>query len=125
MRKTRLLTIMALILLGGVDSAPAQQGAPQPAVLEQAAEPKPLGARSEFIGRVAAIDKVDLRARVKGYLGPRKFTDGDPVKQGQVLFTIEPDTYQATVDQKMAQRDAAKAALVNSEIQLKRAVELL
>ena len=106
-------------------TARAQQGAPPPAVLVQTAELKPLGARSEFIGRVAAVDKVDLRARVKGYLGPRKFTDGDPVKQDQVVFTIEPDTYQAAVDQKTAQRDAAKAALTNSEIQFKRAAELL
>ena len=94
-------------------------------MLVQAAELKPLGARSEFIGRVAAVDRVDLRARVKGFLGPRKFTDGDTVKQDQVVFTIEPDTYQAAVDQKMAQRDAAKAALANSEFQFKRAAELL
>jgi membrane fusion protein (multidrug efflux system) len=122
---TRLLAIVAAVCATTLGMAQAQQGAPPPAVLVQAAELKPLGARSEFIGRVAAIDKVDLRARVKGFLGPRKFTDGDKVKEGQVVFTIEPDTYQATVDQKMAQRDAAKAALVNSEIQLKRATELL
>jgi membrane fusion protein (multidrug efflux system) len=103
----------------------AQQGAPPPAVLVQAAELKPLAARSEFIGRVAAVDKVDLRARVKGFLGPRKFTDGDGVKEGQVVFTIEPDTYQAAVDQKTAQRDAAKASLANAEVQFKRAAELL
>ena len=121
----RLLAITALVCVVGLDTASAQQGAPPPAVLVQAAELKPLGARSEFIGRVAAIDKVDLRARVKGFLGPRKFTDGDNVKEGQVLFAIEPDTYQATVDQKTAQRDAAKAALANSEIQYKRAAELL
>jgi len=111
------------MVLGG--TAHGQQGAPPPAVLVQPAELKPLAARSEFIGRVAAVDKVDLRARVKGFLGPRKFTDGDQVKEGQVVFTIEPDTYQATVDQKLAQRDAAKAALANSEIQFTRAAELL
>src|SRR3954453_15998467 len=121
----RFWVILPLLCRTTYGMAQAQQGAPPPAVLVQAAELKPLGARSEFIGRVAAIDKVDLRARVKGFLGPRKFTDGDKVKEGQVVFTIEPDTYQATVDQKMAQRDAAKAALVNSEIQLKRATELL
>src|SRR6187402_1983695 len=98
MRSTRLLAalVAGCMVLSG--AAHTQQGAPPPAVLVQAAELKPLGARSEFIGRVAAVDKVDLRARVKGYLGPRKFTDGDPVKQEQVVFTIEPDTYQAAVD---------------------------
>ena len=126
MTVTRRLAIAALSCAVSMGAAQAQQAAaPPPAVLVQAAELKPLGARSEFIGRAAAVDKVDLRARVKGFLGPRKFTDGDDVKEGQVLFTIEPDTYQATVDQKTAARDAAKAALANSEIQFKRAAELL
>jgi len=117
----------AALLAGAIWARPgmAQQAAPPPAVLVQAAELKELGARSEFIGRVAAVDKVDLRARVKGYLGPRKFTDGDTVKEGQVVFTIEPDTYQAAVDQKTAQRDAARAALINADVQFKRAAELL
>src|SRR5258708_7596130 len=106
-------------------SALAQQGAPPPAVLVQAAEAKPIAAQREFIGRAAAVDKVDLHARVKGFLGPRLFTDGDEVKEGQVVFTIEPETFQAAVAQKAAQRDAAKAALANSEIQLRRAAELL
>ena len=122
---TRLLAITALLCAVDLGTARAQQGGPPPAVLVQAAELKPLGARSEFIGRASAVDKVDLRARVKGFLGPRKFNDGDQVKEGQVLFTIEPDTYQATVDQKTATRDAAKAALANSELQFKRAAELL
>jgi membrane fusion protein, multidrug efflux system len=121
----RLLAIVALVCAANLGSARAQQGAPPPAVLVQAAELKPLAARSEFIGRAAAVDKVDLRARVKGFLGPRKFTDGDNVKEGQVLFTIEPDTYQAAVDQKTAQRDAAQAALTNADVQFKRAAELL
>jgi membrane fusion protein (multidrug efflux system) len=119
------LAITALLSAVGFSTAQAQQAGPPPAVLVQAAELKALGARSEYIGRAAAVDKVDLRARVKGFLGPRKFNDGDPVKEGQVVFTIEPDTYQAAVDQKTALRDSAKAALTNSEIQFKRAAELL
>lgn len=105
--------------------AGAQQAAPPPAVLVQPAELKPIADQSEFIGRAAAVDKVELRARVKGFLGPRKFKDGDQVKEGQVLFTIEPEPYQAAVDQKIAQRDAAKAALTNAQLQLTRAEELL
>lgn len=86
---------------------------------------KPIADQAEFIGRAAAFDKVELRARVKGFLGPRKFADGDQVKKDQVVFTIEPETYQAAVDQKKAQLDAARAALANAEVQLKRAAELL
>lgn len=126
----RRFTAMALLGAGFaamILAAPtrAQQGAPPPAVLVQAAELKPIADQSEFIGRAAAVDKVELRARVKGFLGPRKFSDGDLVKEGQVLFTIEPEPYQAAVDQKVAQRDAAKAALTNAEVQLTRAEELL
>lgn len=124
MSSTR-LWVIALVCAGCWGAAQAQQGLPPPAVLVQPAEMKPLAAQTEFIGRAAAVDKVDLQARVKGFLGPRKFTDGDAVKEGQILFTIERAPYQAAVDQKVAQRDAAKAALDNAEIQLKRAAELL
>lgn len=110
-------------LAGG--RAGAQQGAPPPAVLVQAAENVPIADQFEFVGRAAAVDKVELRARIKGFLGPRLFADGDQVKKDQVVFTIERDPYQATVDQKIAQRDAARAALTNAELQLKRATELL
>ncbi|HEY6717798.1 MAG TPA: efflux RND transporter periplasmic adaptor subunit [Reyranella sp.] len=105
--------------------AEAQQGAPPPAVLVQPAELTPIADQSEFIGRAAAVDKVELRARVKGFLGPRKFNDGDQVKKDEVVFTIEPETYQAAVDQKIAQRDSAQAALTNADLQLQRATELL
>jgi len=126
-RRTSAATLVLAVLLQAIlpGSAEAQQAAPPPAVLVQPAEAKPIAAQAEFIGRAAAVDKVELRARVKGFLGPRLFTDGDEVKEGQVVFTIEPETYQAAVAQKTAQRDAAKAALANSEIQLKRAAELL
>jgi membrane fusion protein (multidrug efflux system) len=126
-QRSRVAALVAACLvaaLAGFD-AQAQQGAAPPAVLVQPAEQTPIADQAEFIGRAAAVDKVELRARVKGFLGPRKFNDGDVVKKDQVVFTIEPETYQATVDQKMAQRDAAKAALTNSELQLRRATELL
>jgi membrane fusion protein, multidrug efflux system len=121
---TALVAACLLAALAGA-RAEAQQGAPPPAVLVQPAELKPIAAQAEFIGRAAAVDKVELHARVKGFLGPRKFNDGDEVKKDQVLFTIEPEPYQAAVDQKIAQRDAAQAALNNAELQLKRAAELL
>jgi membrane fusion protein (multidrug efflux system) len=126
-RRLRICALLGAGLVVALFGAPAQaqQGAPPPAVLVQPAELKPIADQSEFIGRAAAVDKVELRARVKGFLGPRKFKDGDMVKEGQVLFLIEPEPYQAAVDQKTAQRDAAKAALANADVQLYRAEELL
>jgi membrane fusion protein (multidrug efflux system) len=126
-RRSIVFALVAAILLTMLAGGPAgaQQGAPPPAVLVQAAANVPIADQFEFIGRAAAVDKVDLRARVKGFLGPRLFADGDEVKKDQVVFTIEREPYQATVDQKIAQRDAARAALTNAELQLKRAAELL
>ncbi|MBP6769778.1 MAG: efflux RND transporter periplasmic adaptor subunit [Reyranella sp.] len=127
-RRSTASMLVAAALWAACSMAPAlaqQPGAPPPAVLVQAAEMKPIADQAEFIGRAAAVDKVELRARVKGFLGPRKFADGDQVKKDQVVFTIEPETYQAAVDQKKAQLDAARAALANAETQLKRAAELL
>ena len=74
--------------------ANAQQAEPPPAVLVQAAELRSMTKQSEFVGRAEALEKVDLRARVQGFLGPRLFKDGDLVKEGQIVFTIEKDPFE-------------------------------
>lgn len=119
------LGLACLLAASAAPPVTAQQAAPPPAVLVEPAEQTPIADQAEFIGRAAAVDKVDLRARVKGFLGPRKFKDGDAVKKDEIVFTIEPETYQAAVDQKKAQRDSAQAALTNADLQLNRAAELL
>ena len=113
----------ALVILGGV-SAAAQQAAPPPAVLVQPAELRSMTNQAEFVGRAEALEKVDLRARVQGFLGPRLFKDGDDVKEGQVVFTIDKESFEAAVDQRKAQLVSAQARLVNADQQLKRAAEL-
>jgi membrane fusion protein, multidrug efflux system len=118
-------TLGAVLLLVLASGAVRAQQPPPPAVLVQPAEMRALAPQSEFIGRAQAIDKVELRARVTGFLGPRKFADGDTVKEGQVLFEIDPAPYQAVVDQREAQRASAEAALTNANMQLKRAQDLL
>jgi membrane fusion protein, multidrug efflux system len=90
-------------------SANAQQAGPPPAVLVQRAELRSMSKQSEFVGRAEALEKVDLRARVQGFLGPRLFKDGDEVKEGQVVFTIEKEPFEAAVDQRKAQLAAAQA----------------
>jgi membrane fusion protein (multidrug efflux system) len=117
----------AFLILAGTMAASAvgaQQGTTPLAVLVQPAEMQPIASQREFIGRAQAVDKVDLRARVQGFLGPRKFADGDLVKEGQLLFVIEPEPYQAAVEQREGQRAAAAATVVNAELQYKRADEL-
>ena len=113
----------ALLILSGV-LAEAQQAAPPPAVLVQPAELRSMTKQAEFVGRAEALEKVDLRARVQGFLGPRLFKDGDDVKEGQVVFTIDKESFEAAVDQRKAQLVSAQARLVNADQQLKRAAEL-
>ena len=124
-QRSTLTALVAACLVTAFAGAGFAQPAAPPALLVQPAELIPVADQFEFIGRAAAVDKVELRARVKGFLGPRKFSDGDMVKKDEVVFTIEPETYQAAVDQKVAQRDSAQAALTNADLQLNRAAELL
>src|SRR6201988_2849267 len=113
----------AFVILFGL-AAIAQQGAAPPAVLVQAAELRSMTKQAEFVGRAEALEKVDLRARVQGFLGPRLFKDGDEVKEGQVVFTIEKEPFEAAVDQRKAQLAAAQATFVNADQQLQRTAEL-
>jgi len=117
------LIVMALVTLIG-RPANAQQAAPPPAVLVQPAELRSMTKQAEFVGRAEALEKVDLRARVQGFLGPRLFKDGDEVKEGQVVFTIEKEPFEAAVDQRKAQLAAAQATLANADQQLARTAEL-
>jgi membrane fusion protein, multidrug efflux system len=65
----------------------------------------------EFIGRFEAVDQVDIRARVSGYVDKIAFTDGATVKAGDLLFKIDPRPYQAALDEAKASLEAAKARL--------------
>lgn len=101
------------------------QAAPPPAVTVAPVVSRDVTATGDFIGRVAAIDKVDVVARVSGFINQRNFTEGQQVKTGDLLFRIEPDTYKAAVDQQTANLAKAKATEVNANLQLQRGQELV
>jgi membrane fusion protein, multidrug efflux system len=86
---------------------------------------KEISKGAEYVGRVDSIEKVDLRARVKGFLQAVKFTEGQAVNVGDPLYEIEPDLFKADVEQAQGALERAEAAKTLSEIQLKRAEELL
>ena len=65
----------------------------------------------DFTGRTEASKHVELRARVTGYLTKVSFKEGDQVKEGAVLFEIDPRPYQALLDQALSQVEVSKAAL--------------
>src|SRR5262245_35816088 len=69
----------------------------------------------DFTGRTDASARVEVRARATGYLVKIYFEDGDRVKEGDVLFEIDPRPYQAQLDQAKAQVNLAKAQLSLAE----------
>jgi membrane fusion protein (multidrug efflux system) len=118
-------TIVGFVLfLLGCGGA-AAQAAPPPAVSVTPVVSRQVTATGDFIGRVVAIDKVDIVARVPGFIEERNFTEGQNVKKGDLLFRIEQDTYKAAVDQQSANLAKAKATEVNANFQLQRGQELV
>ena len=101
------------------------QSALPPSVSVQPVVSRQVTETGDFVGRVAALNKVDIVARVTGFIGKRNFTEGQMVKTGDLLFRIEPDTYKAAVDQQAANLAKAKATEVNANLQLQRAQALV
>jgi RND family efflux transporter MFP subunit len=79
----------------------------------------------DYVGQFVAVDSVDVRPRVSGYLVAIGFKDGDYVKQGQRLFSIDPRPYQAALDQAKGQEARAQATLINAKAQSARGKTLL
>ena len=79
----------------------------------------------EMPGRVESMDKVDLVARIDGYLQKKHFVEGDFVKKGQLLFTIEQTQYINNLNEAKAQLQNAKAALYKAERDYERGAELV
>ena len=98
---------------------------PPPAVGVQPAVMKGVNRSAEFVGRIKALDTVQLRARVEGFLDKVPFTEGDEVKPGQLLYQIETVQYQAQLDQAKANLAAARAQALNAQLQYNRAAELV
>lgn len=123
------LATCAILFAGTIPvyaQAPGQAPAgPPPAVLVQPAELRDITSQRDFLGRVQAVDKVDLRARVEGFLEKRLFREGGFVKEGELLFQIDKAPFQAEVEQREADLAAAQAILKNAEVALSRAEELV
>ncbi len=112
-----------LILLGLVPAACAKKTPPAPGpATVTVSQPlqKDVVDWDDFQGRFEAVDQVDVRPRVSGYLTEIGFKDGEVVKKGQTLFVIDPRPYQATLDQTKAQTERAQATLTNARTALER-----
>ena len=122
-----LLSATTLLTLNACGEKPgtATGAAPPPSVVAAPATVAPVEDQSQFVGRVVAVNKVELQARVQGFLKERNFTEGQPVQTGDLLFLIEPDQYESIVQQREADVTKAEADAKNADAQLARGEELL
>lgn len=120
-----LLTISTLLLLGCGQGSETFVQPPPPEVTISLPEKKEVTDNLEFTGNTKALESVEIRARVQGFLDRMNFEPGQKVKAGDLLFVIDPRPYQARVDQAEASLNGKQADLQLKEANLKRAQQLL
>ena len=114
-----------MLLLTGCDQhQQAAAPAPKPAVSVRPVALKGIAQSFEFVGHVSAIYKVDIRARIEGFLDKLLFREGQEVKAGDLLYQIEKIQYQAQVEQARANLASAEAQVVNAQVQYNRKLQL-
>src|SRR5204862_3212960 len=101
-----IVSAAALAVSGCARNEAAEQKAmpPSPQVTVAAAISRKVTEFDEFTGRFEAVERVEVRPRVSGYISSVNFTDGSEIKKGDVLFVIDPRPY-------VAERDKARAQL--------------
>ena len=117
-----------LLLFAGCGESPQQRpggGPPPPQVTVAKPVKRVVVDQDEYVGRFVAIDSVEVRARVSGYLDRIHFTDGQIVKQGDLLFTIDKRPFRAALDQAKANLAQARANLAFAESDLVRGAQLV
>ncbi len=131
MRKSLvLLGLLALASCGKKDDGqgtppPGAPGGPPPQVTVAHPLVKPIVDWDDFTGRFEAIDAVDVRPRVSGYLQSLNFRDGQFVRKGQLLMTIDPRPFQAVLEQAKADEARYVAAAAVAQTAFNREKELL
>lgn len=123
-RRSCLLAALGLAVLPLRASGQAGPGGP-PAVGVVRAERQQITETDQFIGRVQAVNRVALVARVTGFLEKRAFVEGTEVKRGDLLYLVEQPPFQAQVDAAKANVDQLQAQHRNAQLTLERAQTLL
>jgi RND family efflux transporter MFP subunit len=128
LKSVRRLTVPLLLLLipvlaacGQSQSQPQASAPPPPQVTIAKPTSKMIADQDEYVGRFVAVEFVEVRARVPGYLEAIHFQDGQLVKAGDLLFTIDRRPFQIALAQAQASLAQAKAALAFAESDLARA----
>jgi multidrug efflux system membrane fusion protein len=116
--------LLALALLAACAQQNAFVAPPPPKVIVAKPLQKPSVQYIEATGNTAALNSVELVARVQGYLEKRNYQDGARVKQGTLLFEIQRNTYEAQLEQAKASLASAQATALNDNINYRRVVTL-
>ena len=124
----RLVLIIGLVILVGLNagcSSSANTKAPAPAEVNVAEVIcKQIGDSDEFTGRLEAVHAVEVRPRVSGYLQSVRFREGEIVREGALLFQIDPRPFQAEVDRLKGELSQAKAQGARAQSDFERAERL-
>ena len=120
------LLVVANLLIG-CDSKPAASSSPPPPPPVTVARPlqKTITEWDEYTGRFSAVASVEVRARVSGFIDSVHFKDGQLIKQGDLLFVIDPRPYKLAVEQSTAEVARAKARLDIATLDVERAAPLV
>src|ERR1700730_13169985 len=94
--------VLAAGLLAGCGQAAQQDAAAPPAVTVANPVQRTVIDQDEYVGRFVAVDSVEIRSRLSGYLADIGFTDGQMIKKGDLLFTIDRRPFQIALDQMKA-----------------------
>jgi len=125
-RPRPLAAALVVLLVAACGEAPRQQVVLPPAKVTIARPvQRTIVDHDEYVGRFVPVESVEIRARVSGYLAKVHFQDGQYVKQGDTLFTIDRRPFQNTVDQAAANLETAKSNLVFAEADLARGQQLM
>jgi RND family efflux transporter MFP subunit len=117
--------LLAAQLLAGCDSKPVAGSAPPPPPVTVARPlQKTITEWDEYTGRFTALETVEVRARVSGFIDSVHFKEGQIVKQGDLLFVIDPRPYRLAVEQAKADVERAKAKLEIASLDVQRGTPL-
>jgi membrane fusion protein, multidrug efflux system len=128
-RGSRVALLMAPLALAAFVSACANTAAqqpppPPPQVAVASVIERDVTEWDEFTGRLQAVDSVEVRPRVSGYVSAVRFFEGALVRKGDLLFQIDPRPFQAEVDRLKAELDRARATVQRADSELARAERL-
>ena len=120
----RLSIMLGLLLLAGCRDANRFVPPPPPKVTVATPIHKKITLFTEFTGRTDAIESVELRARVAGFLKEVHFEDGAHVQQGNLLYTIEQEPYEAALQAAQAELARAEANVANTKFEFEKTERL-